>query len=364
MESYTLKSISVEEAKQKQFKLIDEITKEFNGYDFLQLGDLGVERTANKPKFVTKVEKVIAQYFNAESCVLLVGAGTGAIRYGLTACDYVHKTILVHKAPIYPTTLVTIEMLGLKIIEADFNDKDDIIKVLSNNLIDAAIVQHTRQKLEDKYDLEEVIATIKGVKDIPIVIDDNYAVMKVAKMGSELGADLSAFSSFKLLGPEGVGILVGKKKYIDKIEKMNYSGGSKVQGWQAREVLVGLTYAPVALAIQAEVLDSIMQEINDNKIEGVKNATVANAQSKVLLVELEDNIAKKVLEEAAKLGAAPYPIGAESKYEIAPMFYQVSGTFKKYDATLVDRMVRINPMRSGKDTVLRILKESIQKAKQ
>jgi hypothetical protein len=36
------------------------------------------------------------------------------------------------------------------------------------------------------------------------VTDDNYAVMKVPRIGCQCGADLSCFSLFKLLGPGGV----------------------------------------------------------------------------------------------------------------------------------------------------------------
>ncbi|MEG0659906.1 MAG: aminotransferase, partial [Anaerorhabdus sp.] len=85
-----------------------------------------------------------------------------------------------------------------------------------------------------------------------------------------------------------------------------------------------------------------------------------NAQSKVLLVEFDQEIAEEVLIEAEKRGAAPNPVGAESKYELVPMFYRVSGTFLKADPTLKKRMIRINPMRAGKNTVLRILEESVQ----
>ena len=67
-------------------------------------------------------------------------------------------------------------------------------------------------------------------------------------------------------------------------------------------------------------------------------------------------------EEAERLGAAPNPVGAESKYEFVPMFYRVSGTFRKADPTLEGRMIRINPMRSGADTIMRVLQESIRRA--
>ena len=43
------------------------------------------------------------------------------------------------------------------------------------------------------------------------------------------------------------------------------------------------------------------------------------------------------------------------------MFYRVSGTFLKSDPRLGDYMIRINPMRAGADTVLRVLGESINR---
>ena len=112
---------------------------------------------------------------------------------------------------------------------------------------------------------------------------------------------------------------------------MNYSGGGKVQGFQAMEVLRGLVYAPVSFAVQAEENEKLVQRIKDMNIEGVKSVFLANAQSKVLLVEFKDDIAQKVLVEAEKLGAGPNPVGAGSKYEIVPVFYRVSQTFINSD---------------------------------
>ena len=92
----------------------------------------------------------------------------------------------------------------------------------------------------------------------------------------------------------------------------------------------------------------------------MKSAVIANAQSKVLIVEFHQPIAARVLEEAApKLGALPYPVGAESKYEIPPLFYRLSGTFRQANPQLEHCAIRINPNRSGEETVLRILRESI-----
>lgn len=364
MKTYPLESITLEEAKEKQFRLIDEITKEFSGSEFLNAGDFGVVPGLNKPVYAQKVENVLARYFHSEKALLVTGSGTGAIRFGLQAMAKANDEILVHSSPIYPTTKVSMDLMGLVPVVANYNDIDDIKQVLLKHPnIHTALIQYTRQAIEDSYEMHEVIQAIKSVRDIQIITDDNYAVMKVKHIGVELGADVSAFSCFKLLGPEGVGLLVGKKELLDQIEKMNYSGGSKVQGPQAMEVLRGLAYAPVALAIQAEVNEELVSRLNSGEILEVKEAFLANAQSKVLLVELKENIAKAVLQEAQKLGGLPNPVGAESKYEAVPMFYRVSGTFREADPTLEDRMIRINPNRGGADTIIRILKQSIEKVK-
>ena len=96
------------------------------------------------------------------------------------------------------------------------------------------------------------------------------------------------------------------------------SGGMQTQGHEALDVLHGLVYAPVALAIQAQVNDTCVRRLVSGEIPEVKDAFLANAQSKVLLVEFREPIAEAVLREAEKLGAAPNPVGAESKYEMVP----------------------------------------------
>ena len=361
MKTYPVKTINIEEAKELQFKLVDTIHQNFDGYEFFQGGDYGVVLGVGHPKQTQKVEKVLAQFFGAEDAVLVRGSGTGAIRNVMNAEMKPNQKILLHKAAIYPTTKVIVDSMGLEPVYVDFNDINNIDDKEIEG-ISFALIQHSRQKLDDSYNLGEVIAKLKDINnELTILIDDNYVVMKAEKIGVQLGADASAFSLFKLLGPEGVGCVVGKKSIIENIRKLNYSGGSQVQGYEAMDALRSLVYAPVSLAIQAEEGNKVVERLNSGEIEGIKSTFIANAQSRVILVELEQPIAKKVLEYSAKLGAAPYPIGAESRYEIAAMFYRVSGTFLKTDPTLADRMIRINPMRSGADTVIRVLKESMKK---
>lgn len=362
MQTYPLQSMSVEEAAMLQFQVVDCITKVFEGHESLTRGDLGVVMGINMPVTTRKAEKVIAEVFGAEACILVRGAGSAAIRFGLHSMMGPGDRLLVHRAPIYNTTAASLEMMGIEAVEADFNDSEEIRRVLTDNPdIKGALVQYTRQLPEDRYDMHEVVRVIKQTADIPVLTDDNYAAMKVKDIGVQCGADLSCFSAFKLLGPEGVGVIVGKQELIGRLVKESYSGGMQVQGHEALDVLRGMVYAPVSLALSARVNEECVRRLNSGEIPAVKQAFLANAQSKVLLVEFRENIAERVLEEAEKSGAAPNPVGAESKYELVPMFYRISGTFRKADPELEHRMIRINPMRAGADTVLRIIKESVER---
>jgi hypothetical protein len=357
--TFPLASMNMEQAQQTQFRLVDTICRHFPGAEFLTLGDLGLTPGLNQPRITRQVEAVIAQFFSAEAAALVGGAGTGAIRCGLAALLKAGDSLLIHDAPVYPTTKVMAEQMGLRLICADFNRPEQIAQAVQEQRPVAALVQHTRQKIDDRYDLAQVIQQLQQLA-VPSLVDDNYAVMKVAQIGCQHGATLSTFSSFKLFGPEGVGVVVGKQQAISAIRSTMYSGGGQIQGFQAMEVLRGLTFAPVMHAVQARVNDELVRRLNQGEIAQVKQAVLANAQSKVLLVEFEQPIAAAVLAHAQTLGALPYPVGAESKYEIPPLFYRLSGTFREADPSLEQRMIRINPNRSGADSIIRILRESCQ----
>lgn len=361
MKVYPIETIDLEKAKEIQFKLVDIIHRHFRGDEFLHAGDYGVVPGIGKPIYTEKVENVIADFFDGEACTLVRGAGTGAIRNVINTKVKPGEKVLIHDAPIYPTTKVIVDSMGLELISLDFNRLDGFDEEIINR-VQFCLIQHSRQRIDDSYDLEETIKRLKQVnQNLYILTDDNYVAMKAEKIGVQSGGDISAFSLFKLLGPQGIGCIVGDRNTIDEINTINYSGGSQIQGYEAMDALRSLVYAPVMLAIQKQVGDEVVSRINSGEIKGVKSAFIANAQSRVILVEFEEPIAKKVLEYTNILGGAPYPVGAESRYEVAGMFYRVSGTFLAEDPKLEDYMIRINPMRSGADTIIRILNEAINK---
>ncbi|MCW9585165.1 aminotransferase class I/II-fold pyridoxal phosphate-dependent enzyme [Klebsiella pasteurii] len=359
MRTFPLEGLSLVEAQHKQFALVDAICRHFPGADFLRGGDFGLASGLNQPRVTQRVEAVLADAFHAEAAVLLQGAGTGAIRAAIAALVKPGGTLLIHDAPVYPTTSVIIEQMGLKPIRVDFNDLAALSETVAQYRPDAALVQHTRQCPEDSYRLAEVLSVLNE-QHVPTLTDDNYAVMKVANIGCECGATLATFSCFKLFGPEGVGAVVGRADAVARIRASMYSGGSQIQGVQALEVLRGMVFAPVMHAVQAGVTERLLLQLNHGVVPQVKQAIIANAQSRVLLVEFHQPIAEQVLANAQRLGALPYPVGAESKYEIPPLFYRLSGTFREANPGIERYAIRINPNRSGEETVLRILQESCE----
>ena len=113
-------------------------------------------------------------------------------------------------------------------------------------------------------------------------------------------------------------------------------------------------------AVQAGVSERLLALLNGGAVAEVKSAVIANAQSKVLIVEFHQPIAARVLEEAParKLGALPYPVGAESKYEIPPLFYRLSGTFRQANPQLEHCAIRINPNAAVKRRYCGLLREN------
>ncbi|ALX47828.1 aminotransferase class V-fold PLP-dependent enzyme [Lentibacillus amyloliquefaciens] len=359
-----LPAMTVQEAQQLQFKLVDKMSRQFSGDEFLSMGDLGVAPAHKKPEQTEKVERALANFFRAESAALVRGAGTGAIRNILSTLMSPGEAMFIHTAPVYTTTKDTIRLLGLETKAIDYNDLAAVEKAVSQDeTCKLFYVQHARQQPTDTYDLKTVIQTVKRIRpDMPVVVDDNYCALKTYGIGVEYGADFSTFSGFKVLGPEGIGVIAGKEREIKLLQSRNYSGGGQVQGYEAMELLRMMTFAPVSLAIQNEQVEEVCRQLNEGSLNGIESAYMTNAQSKNVIVELQDPIAPEVIKHSNLFGAAIHPVGAESKYEMIPMIYRVSGSFIEAQPSLKEYGLRINPMKSGASTVLNILEKAINSA--
>jgi len=361
-ETHPLPSLSVEDARLTQFRLMESVCSRFDGRELLR-SDLGVTPEWGRSETTKKVEDVLANFFGAENCALVQGAGTGAIRAMLDAAVEPGGRLLIHDAPPYSTSRHTFESKGLVLVRADFNEPRDLRRALeAPDAPEAALVQHSRQRPGDSYRLAEVVGFMRDA-GTTVLTDENYTVFKVPGIGVEAGASASAFSLFKLLGPEGVGCVMGTEEIVRRVHSANYSGGGQVQGHQALDALRSMLMVPVLGAVQAEAVDEVVGRLRDREIEGVADARVANGQDRMAVVLFEEPVAEEVVEASASFGAQNYPVGANSRYEISPLFYRLSASFLEADATLGQHAIRVNPMRAGADLVLSILRRSMREAR-
>ncbi|MEU7736093.1 aminotransferase class V-fold PLP-dependent enzyme [Streptomyces griseus] len=352
-----LPTVALEDAAARQFRLLEATAAHFEGEQLFS-ADAGVVPGLGRPRTTARVEAVLADFFGAEDAALVQGAGTGAIRAALNAVIRAGDDLLIHRAPVYRTTGVTFRGIGVRTTEADFNDRAALDAALASGRFRWAYIQHTRQRLADSYDPAEVIAACRAA-GVRTVVDDNYAVLRTPAAGVELGADASCFSLFKLHGPEGVGAVVGARDLVEGVRSANYSGGGQVQGHQALEALRALTHVPLLWAVQSRVGTEVAERLAAGEVDGVAEVRVANAQDRCLLIRLDRPVAAELPSVAARFGAAPYPVGSNSRYEIAPLFYRMSSSALDDAPELADWTVRVNPMRAGADLVIDILRRSL-----
>jgi thiamine monophosphate synthase len=357
-QTFPLDTVPLEAAVGQQFRLLECTARHFEGQQLFE-PDVGVVPGLGRPRTTAQVEAVLADFFGAEAAALVQGAGTGAIRSALGAVLDEGEELLIHRAPVYRTTAVTLRGLGVRTTEADFNDPAALEEALSGGRFRYAYVQHARQRLSDSYEPGEVLSACRAA-GVRTVVDDNYAVFRVPACGVELGADGSCFSLFKLHGPEGVGAVVGSRDLVERVHADNYSGGGQVQGHQALDALRALTHVPVMWALQSHAVTEVAERLAAGEVRGVVEVRIANAQDRCVLVRLDRPVARELPGFASRYGAAPYPFGSNSRYEMAPLFYRMSSSSLDDAPALADWTVRINPMRAGADLVVDILRRAIE----
>lgn len=354
-ETHPLPTVPLEEAIRRQFRLLECVADHFDGHR-LFCADVGVVPRWGRPDATRRTEAALADFFAAPAAALVQGAGSGAIRAMLTAALGPGERLIVHTSPAYATTATAFRAMGLDLVETDFNTSP------AEAAASHVYIQHSRQLPRDSYDPAEVIARYSAL-GVRALVDDNYAAFRTPRTGVEMGAEASALSLFKLLGPEGVGLVVGSRDLVDRVHADNYSGGGQVQGPQALDALRALTHVPVLWAVQSATVTEIAERLTAGEVPGVAQVRVANAQDRCVLVRLDAPVARQVIDAAVRYGAAPYPVGANSRYEIAPLFYRLSATFLADTPELADWTIRINPMRSGADLVIRILARALREAR-
>ena len=192
-----------------------------------------------------KTREKIAQFINAKNKdeIVFVRNTTEAInllayslgRKIIQQGDEILTTIMEHHSNFVPWQVLSSEIgAKLKIIDIDQEGYLDIYKNKKRGL-DLKNIITKKTKIFSLTYVSNVLGTINPIKEIVkkakkinpqiyIIVDAAQAAPHFKIDVGDLGVDFLAFSSHKMLGPTGVGVLYGKKDLLEDIYPFLYGG--------------------------------------------------------------------------------------------------------------------------------------------
>jgi cysteine desulfurase / selenocysteine lyase len=133
-----------------------------------------------------------------------------------------------HHSNIVPWQLVALRK-GVKIIKFPISESGELQTGLLADLITSRTrmiaLTHVSNVLGTINPVAQIIETAHS-RDIPVFIDGAQAVQHIAVDVRKLDADFYAFSAHKMYGPNGVGVLYGKRKWLEQMPP--YQGGGEM----------------------------------------------------------------------------------------------------------------------------------------
>ncbi len=146
--------------------------------------------------------------------------------YAVEEGDEIVVTEMEHHANIVPWQQLA-KRKGAKLVfiplESDGTIKLESVESVMSEKTKIVAIAHVSNVLGTVNDIKS-IAKIAHDNDAYIVVDGAQAVPHMIVDVQDLGVDFYAFSSHKMLGPTGVGVLYGKAEILDHLEPIEYGG--------------------------------------------------------------------------------------------------------------------------------------------
>ena len=178
-------------------------------------------------------KKVVAKFINARSWreIIYVRNTTEAINLlantlPLKKGDKVVTTIMEHHSNFLPwLRLKKLKKIQLEVV--DINEEQELdMNDLEKKAKDAKVIAVTW--------VSNVLGNINDLKEIRRIADENGSILVVDGAQGvphlltdvrKMGADFLAFSSHKMLGPSGIGVLYGKEELLEELDVFLVGGG-------------------------------------------------------------------------------------------------------------------------------------------
>ncbi|MDE6379072.1 MAG: cysteine desulfurase [Muribaculaceae bacterium] len=164
-------------------------------------------------------------------------------------------TVMEHHANIVPWQLLQTRRGDLKIRVVDINDQGELLldqyKSLFNEHTCMASFCHVSNVLGTVNPVKEMIAFAHS-KGVPVLVDGAQATPHMKVDVKDLDCDFYAFSSHKMYGPTGIGVLYGKKEHLLRMPP--YQGGGEMIAHVSFE---GTTFAELPFKFEAGTPDFV-----------------------------------------------------------------------------------------------------------
>ncbi len=182
------------------------------------------------------VRNIVSEFINCDSDTVIFTSGTtmsinqvvfGFMKNYLTKDDEVLLNKAEHASNVLPWVKLS-EDIGFKIkyvpLDENYNLTFDNIKKCVTDKTKVISLAHVTNVIGDVRDIEiigkychdnNIIFNVDGAQSVPH--------MKVDFKNSNI--DFLSFSGHKMCGPTGIGVLVGKKELLEKMEPLCYGGG-------------------------------------------------------------------------------------------------------------------------------------------
>jgi cysteine desulfurase/selenocysteine lyase len=148
----------------------------------------------------------------------------------LEAGDEILLTVMEHHANIVPWQRVA-EETGARIVATPLTEAGEIdlaaFRELMNERTKMVAFTHVSNALGTINPVAEMVAIAKE-RGLPVLIDGAQGVAHGPVDVAALGCDFYAFSGHKVYGPDGIGVLWGKKRLLDAMPPYQ-SGGDMVE---------------------------------------------------------------------------------------------------------------------------------------
>lgn len=271
---------------QKPIQVIDAISdyyKNYNSNIHRSVYTLGDE----SEKIYEESKHLVKEFINANSHEeIIYTSGTTEsmnfiariIEQDVEDGDEIILTYMEHHANLVPWQQLAIRKnLTLRFLDLDELGRINInqLKELINDKTKIVSICHASNVLGNINPVYEIGSLLKD-KDIYFVVDAAQSVPHMKIDVDKMNCDFLAFSSHKMCGPTGIGVLYGKKNLLEKFDPVEFGGGmigvveEKSSTWA---ILPDKFEAGTPLLAEAAGLGATIKYLEDIGLENIESYT-------------------------------------------------------------------------------------------